>query len=84
MRGYPILNYSEGRVWFARKLKPVIRTFPDFDLTTNRSSGLAWFFLKAKQPDGRFGFNTYRHDTVLDQNPGKTEWSIPLNASQIC
>lgn len=35
MRGYPILNYSEGRVWFAR-------------------------------------------------NPGKTEWSIPLNASQIC
>ena len=69
MRSYPILTYPEGRVWFARKLKPVIRHCLNFDLTTNRSSGLAWIFLKAKQPDGRFGFNTYRHDTVWGLTP---------------
>ena len=71
MRDYPILTYSEGRVWFARKLKPVIRTCLNFDLTTNRSSGLAWFFLKAKQPDGRFGVNTYRYDDRLGVNTNR-------------
>lgn len=57
MRGYPILNYSEGRVWF--------------DLNSNRPSGIAWIFLKAKQPDGRFGFNTNRYDYRLGVNTNR-------------
>lgn len=46
MRDYPILTYSEGRVWFARKLKPVIRHCLEFDLTQIGRQDLLGFFLK--------------------------------------
>lgn len=69
MRGYPILTYSEGRVWFARKLKPVIRTFPNFDLTTIGHQALLGFFLKPNSLMADLGLTPIGMITVLGLTP---------------